>query len=121
MTLSDSHARLGVIEKFDSEGLQCKLDFADGNCAAGDRLGTACFHVSDRVHVNPSRVRYLLLINPRQSACGFQLISRGKHELVSASVISVDTTEKIVIVPIHGIKRIFSRIAVGVSNDLPIR
>jgi hypothetical protein len=79
MTLSQPHARLGVIEKFDSEGLQCKLHFADGDCAAGDRLGAPCFHVSDRVHVDPSSVRHLLLIDPRQSACGFQLISSGKH------------------------------------------
>ena len=70
MTLSELHARLGVIEKFDSKGLQCKLHFADGHRAAGDRLGAPCFHVSDSVHVDPSRVRYLLLIDPRQSARG---------------------------------------------------
>jgi hypothetical protein len=83
LTLSEPHARLGVIEEFDSEGLQCKLHFADGHCAAGDRLGALCFHVSDRVHVDPGRVRHLLLINPRQSARGLQLISSGEHGLVS--------------------------------------
>ena len=82
LTLSEPHARLGVIEKFDSEGFQCKLHFADGHCAAGDRLGTSSFHVSDRIHVDPSRVRHLLLIDPRQSACGFQLISNDEHDYV---------------------------------------
>jgi hypothetical protein len=79
MTLSEPHARLGVIEEFDPEGLQCKLHFADGHCAAGDRLGAPCFHISDRVHVDPSRVCHLLLIDPRQSARGLQLISSGEH------------------------------------------
>jgi hypothetical protein len=79
MTLSEPHAWLGVIEKFDSKGLQCKLHFADGHRAAGDGLRAPCFHVSDRVHVDPSRVRYLLLIDPRQSARGLQLISCGQH------------------------------------------
>ena len=83
MTLSQPHARLSVIEKFDSEGLQGNLHFADGHCAAGDRLGAPCFHVSDRVHVDASRVRNLLLIYPRKSARGLQLISSGEHGLVS--------------------------------------
>ena len=87
MTLSEPHAWLGVIEKFDSEGLQCKLHFADGHCAAGDRLGAPCFHVSDRVYVDPSGVRYLLLIDPRQSARGLQLISSGEHGLVSIPIL----------------------------------
>jgi hypothetical protein len=82
MTLSQSHARLSVVEKFYSEGLQRSLHFADGYCAAGDSLGTSSFHVSDRVHVDPSRVRHLLLIDTRQSACGFQLISNDKHDSV---------------------------------------
>jgi hypothetical protein len=80
LTLSEPHARLGVIEEFDSEGLQCKLHFADGHCAAGDRLGAPCFHVSDRVYIDPSSVCHLLLIDPRQSARGLQLISSGKHD-----------------------------------------
>jgi hypothetical protein len=70
---------MGVIEKFDSESLQCKLHFADSHCAAGKRLGTPCFHVSDRVHVDPSGVCHLLLIDPRQSARGLQLISSCEH------------------------------------------
>ena len=82
MTLSEPHARLGVIEEFDSEGFQCKLHFADGHCAAGDRLGAPCFHVSDRVYVDPGSVRHLLLIDTRQSARGLQLISSGEHRLV---------------------------------------
>jgi hypothetical protein len=86
VTLSEPHAWLGVIEKFDTEGLQCKLHFADGHCAAGDKLGAPCFHVSDRVHVDPSRVRYLLLIDPRQRARGLQLISSGEHGLVSTPI-----------------------------------
>jgi hypothetical protein len=81
MTLSEPHARLGVIEEFDSEGLQRKLHFADGHCATGNRLGAPCFHVSDRVHVDPSRVRHLLLIDSRQSARGLQLVSSGEHGL----------------------------------------
>jgi hypothetical protein len=89
LTLSEPHARLGVIEEFDSEGLQCKLHFADGHCAAGDRLGAPCFHVSDRVHVDPSRVRHLLLIDPRQSARGLQLISSGEHGLVSIPILGL--------------------------------
>jgi hypothetical protein len=79
LMLSEPHARLGVIEEFDSEGLQCKLHFADGQCAAGDGLGAPCFHISDRVHVDPSRVGHLLLIDPRQSARGLQLISSGEY------------------------------------------
>jgi hypothetical protein len=79
MTLSQPHPRLGVVEKFDSEGLQCKLHFADGHCAAGYRLAAPCFHVSDRIHVDASRVRHLLLIDPRQSARGLQLITSGKQ------------------------------------------
>ena len=79
LTLSEPHARLGVIEEFDSEGLQCNLHFADGHCAAGDRLGAPCFHVSDRVYIDPSRVCHLLLIDPRQSARSLQLISSGEH------------------------------------------
>src|ERR1700757_1374452 len=79
MTLSEPHARLGMIEEFDSEGLQCKLHLADGHCAAGDRLGAPCFHVSDRVYIDPSTVCHLLLIDPRQSARGLQLISSGEH------------------------------------------
>jgi len=70
LTLSESHTRLGVIEKFDSEGFQCKLHFADDHCAAGDRLAAPCFHVSDRIHVDPSSVGHLLLIDPRESARG---------------------------------------------------
>jgi hypothetical protein len=68
---AETDARPGVIKKFNSQGLQGKLHVADCHCAAGDRLGTPCFHVSDRVHVDPSRIRYLLLIDPRQGACGF--------------------------------------------------
>jgi hypothetical protein len=64
MALSEPDARLGVIEEFNSEALQCKLHFADGHGAARNRLRASCFHVSDRVHVDPSRVRYLLLIDP---------------------------------------------------------
>jgi hypothetical protein len=87
MTLSEPHARLGVIEEFDSEGLQCKLHFADRHCAAGDGLGAPCFHVSDRIHVDASRVRNLLLIDPRQSARGLQLISSGEQGLVSIPIL----------------------------------
>jgi hypothetical protein len=89
MTLSQPHARVGMIEKFNSEGLQCKLDFADGHCAAGDRLGAPCFHVSDRVHVDPSGVRYLLLIGTRQSARGLQLISRGQHFAIPIFLVDI--------------------------------
>jgi hypothetical protein len=92
LTLSEPYARLGVIEKFNSQGLQCKLHSADSHRAAGDRLGTPRFHVSDRVHVNPSRIRYLLLISPRQSARGLQLISGDEHGLVSIHIFLVDTT-----------------------------
>ena len=99
MTLSELHARLAVIEEFDSERLQCKLHFADGHCAAGDRLGALCFHVSDRVHVDPSRVRHLLLIDPHQSARGLQLISSGEHGLVSIPIFYVDITYHLVMVP----------------------
>jgi hypothetical protein len=79
MTGAEPYTRLRVIEKFDSHGLQCKLHFADGDCAAGDRAGAPCFHISDRVHVDPSTVSYLLLIDTSQSARGFQLISSNKH------------------------------------------
>jgi hypothetical protein len=79
LTLSEPHARVGVIEKFNSYCLECELHSADRHCAAGDRLGAPCFHVSDRVHIDPSRVRYLLLIDPRQSTRRLQLISGDQH------------------------------------------
>jgi hypothetical protein len=52
----------------------------DSHCATGDRLGAPCFHVSDRVHVDSSRVGYLLLIDPRQSTRRLQLISGDEHD-----------------------------------------
>ena len=98
LTLSEPHARLGVIEEFDSEGLQCKLHFADGHCAAGDRVRAPCFHVSDRVYIDPSRVCHLLLIDPRQSARGLQLISSGEHVGFHTYFI-VDITIMMIMVP----------------------
>jgi hypothetical protein len=90
LALSEPHARLGVIEKFNSYGLECELHFADRHCAAGDRPGAPRFHVSDRVHIDPSRVRYLLLIDPRQSTRRLQLISGDQHGLVSIPIFVVD-------------------------------
>jgi hypothetical protein len=97
MTGAEPYTRLRVIEKFDSQGLQCKLHFADGDCAAGDRLSAPCFHISDRVHVDPSTVSYLLLIDASQSARGFQLISSNKH-LDSVPSILLTAAIKVVII-----------------------
>jgi len=57
-----------VIEKFNSQGLQSNLNSADCNCAASYWFTAACFHVSDRIHVDLSRIRYMLLIDACQSA-----------------------------------------------------
>ena len=67
---AEANARPGVIEKFNSQGFQSQLHIADSDCATGDRFSSPCFHVSDRVHVEPSRIRHLLLVNPRQRTRG---------------------------------------------------
>lgn len=68
-----------MVQKFDSACFQDALHYLDVLRSACDRTGARGFHASDRVDVHAGKIGDFLLLDPNESASGFQLISGGKH------------------------------------------
>ena len=68
---AEANARPGVIEKFNSEGLQGKLHITNGHCTTRDKFRSPCFHVSDRIHVNPGKSATCCWLTPARARAAF--------------------------------------------------